>query len=451
MLLNTEELLAQLQDALERDDFDSAIHMLEVLRGPDQAMLFAELDDDEQKELLPKLDISDSADILEDLDDPETAKLASSLPIETIARIVDEMEPDKAADLLGDLTDQLTQAVLSRLHDADDVRPLLIYPDESAGGLMTSEFIALRPRMRVREAVEALREWSSDADAEEIYYLFVVDEKKKLCGVVSLHALVLANPMTLIEDIMDPDVISVKAGVDQEDCARTMAHYDLAAIPVVGDEGLLVGVITHDDIVDVLEEEATEDVYRLSNLSDNELDPDSPIIEQLKGRLPWLYLNTVTALFGAWVISNYEQIIAQAAVLAIFQSVVAGQGGNTASQNIAMAVRTLATERVGAKAQRRIIFRQFIMGLLLGLAVGSVVAFGVYLWRGNIYLSLVLGLALVANLSLGSIVGVLVPLGLERLGVDPALASSVLVTAATDSMGFFIFLSLAAHFLQEIQ
>ncbi len=449
MLLNTEELLAQLQDALERDDFDSAIRMLDVLRGPDQAMLFAELDDDEQQELLPKLDFSDSADILEDLDDPETAKLAASLPIETIARIIDEMEPDKAADLLGDLSKQQTQALLARLHDADEIRPLLIYPDESAGGLMTSEFIALRPLMTAHEAVEALRKWSPDAD--EIYYLFVVDEEKKLCGVVSLRSLILAKPNTLIENIMDPDVISVKVGIDQEECARTMSHYDLAAIPVVGEDGLLVGVITHDDIVDVLEEEATEDVYRLSNLSDSELDPDSPILEQLKGRLPWLYLNTVTALFGAWVISNYEQIIAQAAVLAIFQSVVTGQGGNTASQNVAMAVRTLATERVGAKTQRRIIFRQFVMGLLLGLAVGAVVAFGVYLWRGNIYLSLVLGLALVANLGLGSMLGVLVPLGLEKIGVDPALASSVLVTAATDSMGFFIFLSLAAHFLQEIQ
>jgi len=139
------------------------------------------------------------------------------------------------------------------------------------------------------------------------------------------------------------------------------------------------------------------------------------------------------------------------AVLAIFQSVVTGQGGNTASQNVAMAVRTLATERIGAKAQRRIIFRQFVMGLLLGLAVGSVVAIGVYLWRGNIYLSLVLGLALVANLGLGSMLGVLVPLGLEKIGVDPALASSVLVTAATDSMGFFIFLSLASHFLQHLR
>ncbi len=449
MSINIDNLLTLLQDALERDDFDSAIQIIEALRGPDQAVLFDELEEDEQKELLPKLKKEISADIIEDLDDPEAVKLVASLPLETIIQIVDEMEPDEAADLLGDMSDEQSQALLTRLHDADEVRPLLLYSDESAGGLMTSEFLSLRPLMTAYEATEVLRDWHPDA--EEIYYLFVADDEKKLVGIVGLRALILADPKTLIKEIMNKDVIFVRVDIDQEEAARTMAHYDLAGIPVVDDENRLVGVITHDDIVDVLEEEATEDVYRLSNISDNELDPDSPIKEQLRGRLPWLYLNTITALFGAWVISNYEHVIAQAAVLAIFQSVVAGQGGNTASQNIAMAVRALATEEVSARAQRKIIIRQFFTGLLLGVAIGSVVAFGVYLWRGNIYLSFVLGLALVANLSFGSMIGVLVPLGLDKLGVDPALASSVLVTAATDSLGFFIFLSLAAYFLQEIQ
>jgi magnesium transporter len=451
MLINSEELLAQLQDALEHDNFDSAIKMLLTLRGPDQAALFSELEDDEQVELLPKLDLATSADILEELDDPEAAKLAASLPIETITSIVEEMERDEAADLLGDLSPEQVEDLLKRIDDddEDEIRPLLLHADESAGGLMTSEFLALRPLMKAQEAIEALRSWSPDTD--EIYYLFVVDEQKKLCGVVNLRSLILAAPSTPIQKIMDLDVISVTVGVDQEECARTMAHYDLAAIPVVDENGLIMGVITHDDIVDVLEEEATEDIYRLSNVSDNDLDPESSVWEQIKGRLPWLYLNTITALFGAWVIGIYEDVIAQAAVLALFQSVVAGQGGNTASQNVAMAVRTMALGHITSRSQKRIIIRQLYMGFLLGLAVGSVVALGVYLWRGNAYLSLVLGVALVANLSLGSLVGVLVPLGLERIGIDPALASSVLVTAATDSMGFFIFLSLAAHFLQHIR
>jgi len=449
MIVNAEELLTVLQDALAREDFDAAVKLLENLRGPDQAVLFDELEDEEQQKLLPKLNISASADILEDLDEPDAAKLAASLPMQTIARIVDEMEPDEAADLLGDLTIQQAESLLARMDDADELRPLLIHPDESAGGVMTSEFFALRPRMTATEAIEALRNWHPDA--EQVYYLFVVDEHKKLCGVVDLHSLILAQADTQIKEIMDQDVISVQVGVDQEECARIMAHYDLAALPVVDEQEFIVGVITHDDLVDVIEEEATEDIYRLASVSDNDLDPESSIYEQIKGRLPWLYLNTITALFGAWVISNFEHIIAQAAVLALFQSVVAGQGGNTASQNVAMAVRTLALERISTRSQRKIVIRQLYIGFLLGISVGTVVGFGVYLWRGNTYLSLVLGLALVGNLTLGSLVGVLVPLGLEKIGVDPALASSVLVTAATDSMGFFIFFSLAAHFVQYIQ
>ena len=449
MLVNTEEILDRLQDALERDDFDAAIQMLESLRGPDQARLFSELDDEEQVELLPKLDASDSADILEDLDEDEAAKLAASLPMDTVVRIVDEMEPDEAADLLGDLSPTRAQAVLARLEDADEVRPLMIHPDDSAGGLMTSEFLALRPRMTAHDAMEALRQWNPES--EPIYYLFVVDGEKKLRGVVGLRELALASPDTLIEDIMDPDVISVKVGTDQEECANVMAHYDLAAIPVVDEEGRMVGVITYDDIVDVLEDEATEDMYHLANVSDSDLDPDSSTGEQIKGRLPWLYLNTLTALFGSWVISNFEHIIAQAAVLALFQSVVAGQGGNTASQNVAMAVRALALGKINKRSFLKILARQLWIGFLLGISVGTVVAAGVYFWRGNVYLSLVLGLALVGNLSLGSLVGVLVPLALQRFRVDPALASSVLVTAATDSMGFFIFLSLASHFLAYLR
>lgn len=449
MIINPEELLAQLQDALEQDNYDSAIKMIEALRGPDQAALFSELEDAEQVDLLPKLDLATSADILEEMDDPEAAKLAGFLSIETITSIVEEMEPDEAADLIGDLSPAQMHDLLERLDDSEEFRPLLLHSDETAGGLMTSEFIALRPMMTAQDTVKALRRWNPDAD--DIYYLFVVDERKKLCGVVNLRSLILALPATLIQEIMDTDVISVTVDADQEECARTMAHYDLAAIPVVDENGFIVGVITHDDIVDVLEEEATEDIYRLSNVSNSDLDPDSSIWEQIKGRLPWLYLNTLTALFGAWVIGIYEDVIAQAAVLALFQSVVAGQGGNTASQNVAMSVRTLALGKISSRTQRRIIARQLYMGFLLGLAVGSVVALGVYIWRGNLYLSVVLGVSLVANLCLGSLVGVLVPLGLERIGIDPALASSVLVTAATDSMGFFIFLSLAAHFLQHIR
>jgi magnesium transporter len=249
---------------------------------------------------------------------------------------------------------------------------------------------------------------------------------------------------------MDEGVIFVDTWLDQEEVARVMVQYDLSALPVVDEEKRLVGVVTHDDILDVLQEEATEDIYRLASVSDFELEPSSPIIEQLKGRLPWLFLNALTALFASWVISNFEAIIAQVAVLAVFQSVVAGQGGNAASQSVAMFVRALALGNISREKTLPLLFRQMIVGLFQGVAIGLVVGIGVTIWKGNPYLGFVLGLSLVGNLILAGIVGTLAPLGLKAIGQDPALASSVVVTAVTDSLGFFIFLSLAKIFFNDL-
>jgi magnesium transporter len=439
----------RIEHALERGKIHEAIAIWLNLHPADRAELFNELDDEHQRTLLTHLDISTLADLLEELDDEEALEAAEEISTDKLADVLDEMEPDEAADLLGDMPPEKASEALAEMEDADEVRPLLGYPDETAGGLMTTTYIALRRYTTVSQAIEFLRQVS---DITEIpYYLYVVDKERRLVGVVDLRDLLKADPDTVMEDLMDPDVISVEAGADQEDVARIMAKYDLAAIPVVDAKRRLIGVITYDDIVDVLESEATEDIYHLANVSDEDLDPESPLTEQLKGRLPWLYLNTLTALFASWVISRFESIIAQAAVLALFQSVVAGQGGNAASQNVAMTVRAIALGKLTPKALLRVLARQFVIGLMLGVAVGSAVGFGVYLWRGNLYLSLVLGLALLGNLSVGSVVGVLVPLLLQSLGVDPALASSILVTAVTDASGFFIFLSLAAHFLRFIK
>jgi magnesium transporter len=249
---------------------------------------------------------------------------------------------------------------------------------------------------------------------------------------------------------MDADVLYVEAGLDQEEVARQMTRHDLSAIPVVDNQRHMLGVITHDDILDVLAEEATEDIYLLASVGNSELEPDSPIRSQLRGRLPWLYVNTITALIAAWVISNFEDIIAQVAALAVFTSVVSGLGGNAGSQTVAMIVRSLALGKTTTDKIKGVLAREMLIGMLQGVAVGAVVAVGVYLWRGNPYLGLVVGLALWANLIVAGFAGALIPLGLGRLGMDPALASSVFVTAITDSIGFLIFLALAAQFLRHL-
>jgi magnesium transporter len=279
----------------------------------------------------------------------------------------------------------------------------------------------------------------------------VVNQKKELLGVMGLRELVCADPDQEIKEIMSSHVVSVQAMEDQEEAAGVMKHYDLSALPVLNTKEQLVGVISHDDILDVLADETTEDIYRLASVSDSALEPGSNLFLQLKGRLPWLLLNTITALIGSWVISNFGDLFVKVAVLAFFQSVVAAQGGNAASQNVAMIVRSLALGKVEPKNVLPILLRQITVGLLLGIVIGLIVGVGVGFWQSNPYLGFVLGLALLGNMLVASIVGTLAPLILEFARQDPALASSVLVTAITDIIGFLIFLSLASLFLPMIQ
>jgi magnesium transporter len=440
--------LEKIRAALSQGRFAQAVQLLLEQHPADRAEVFNLLDRPEQSNLMYHLDIPATADLLEELDDRNAVSAVETLPMDLLAGVLDEMEPDAAADLLGDLEPQQASKALAQMEDAEEVIPLLGYPDESAGGLMTTSYVALRRQTTIQQAIEFLRRISPEAEVP--YDLYVIDRNRRLVGVLGLRELVVADPHETLENLMLQEVVRITTGTDQEVAARLMTRYDLAAIPVVDDQGRLIGVITYDDLVEVLDLEATEDIYRLANVADTDLQPDSRIREQLRGRLPWLYLSAGTALLAAWVISLFEAVIAQVAVLAVFQSVVAGLGGNAVSQNMAMIVRSIALGKITIRQVWSLLGRQLLVGMLQGLAVGSVVAAGVFLWRGNAYLSLVLGMALVGNMMIAGIFGTLVPLGLSAAGQDPALASSVLVTAATDSLGFLIFLGLASVFLGQI-
>jgi magnesium transporter len=437
----TELIIERIKTALETHRIEDAVGLLLELRPVDQAEVFNSLSDPEKDLLLPALDISTTADLLEELEDEDVLEAVESLPTEILADVLDEMEPDEAADLLGDLPPQTVSEALAQMEDADEVIPLLGYPDETAGGLMTTSYIALRKHTRVQQAISFLRE--VHLNIEVPYYLYVVDRDKKLIGVVGFRELVLADLDKTINEIMDPEIISISVGVDQEEVARVMTRYDLAAIPVIDTQQRLVGVITHDDILEVVEDEATEDIYRLASVSDTDLYPESPVIDQLKGRLPWLYLNMVLALFASWVISQYKDVIAQVAILAAFLSVVAGLGGNSASQIVAMLVRSLALGKVEVRDVLRIAARQVWVGMLQGIGVGILIGVGVAIWQGDPYIGLILILAIIGNMIVAGFIGTLIPLTLNAFGMDPAVASTVVVTAITDVFGFLIYLSLA--------
>ena len=442
-----DDVLAQLRATLERDDLSGAAAIIEALRPPDQADLFAGLDEKDQATLLPKLDPADSADILEELDDAEAAELVATLPTDALIRIVDAMEPDEAADLLGDIQPERARAVLAGLEDPDEVRPLLLHPDDSAGGLMTSEFLALGRRMTAAEAIQAIHAWKPDA--ETIYYLFVVDGQRRLCGVVNLRQLIVAEPFTPIAEIMDTEVISVRAGTDQEDCARLMSRYDLLALPVVDAGNVLLGVITIDDVVDVLEEEATEDIQRLGGAQP--LDRpylDTSIFTVTRKRIGWLLLLFVTGTLTGTVLRHFERELQSAVALAFFVPLLIGTGGNTGSQTTSTVIRALGTGDIGLADALRALWHELRVGMLLGVGMAAVAYVRALTWGFAQPLAMTVSLAIFAIVIWANGLGSLLPLVAARLGMDPAIVSGPAMSTLVDATGLFIYFTIARLILE---
>lgn len=444
-----DQTMVVIRNALEAGRIRDAIAELLRLHPADRAEAFSDLNQEDQSLLLNRLEIPVTADLLEELEDQEAASVAETMSADLLADVLDEMKPDEAADILGDLPENLAAEALAEMTNVGEVLPLLSHADETAGGRMTTSYISLRRGTSAAEAIDYLR--AAGPDAETSYYLYVVDMENHLVGIVSLRDLVVAPPDMPVENFMAPEVYHAHTLDDQEDVARMMVRYDLAAIPVVDDNEVVQGVITYDDLFDVIEEEATEDIYRLANVSDPGLGFDSPVSLSIRRRLPWLYVNTFTALFAAWVISNFESVIAQVALLAAFQSMVAGLGGNTATQSLAIMVRAIALGEVETRQAGWAAMKEGLTGLLQGLFIGVTVGVAVAIWKGNPMMGLVLGLAMVGNMLMAGVAGAVIPLALKALRLDPALASSVLVTAITDSFGFALFLGLATLFLPYLR
>lgn len=441
-----DEILEEVRTALEENDVDRAVEILRAYRAPDQAEVFEELSDEEQRKLLPHLSPELTADILEELDSEDAAHLIENLPDAAVARIVDEMEPDEAADVLAELSPSRAEALVSALEDPDEVRPLLLHPEESAGGLMTSEFVALRRRMTAQEAINTLRAWRPHADAA--YYLYVVDREGKLCGVVSLRQLVIADPDTPIMEIMDPNVIAVRDDTDQEEVARIMTRYGFLAVPVVNREGQLVGVITADDIFEVMEEEATEDIQRFGGAEplDRGYLETSPLTITKK-RIGWLLLLFLTATLTGTVIRWFEAEIEAVAALVVFIPLLIGTGGNAGSQTTATVIRALSIGEISPKDAFLVWWQEARVGVLLGLAMGTVAFIRAITWEPNPKLAVTVGLATIGVIVWATFVGAVLPLLAARFRIDPAAVSGPVMSTLVDATGLVIYFMIARWIL----
>lgn len=442
------ELARNIARALREGKPSEAVQVLERLHPADRAAVFCELDRDDQNMLVNLLTPDELGTILEYMPEDDRLELASRIELGTLSRVLDEVDSDVAADVLHELTPTEAEQVLGQMKERAEVERLLPYADTSAGGLMMPVPIVLRPWMTAEDAINLLRREKPDTDI--VYYLFVVDENDRLVGVVSLRQLVIADPDTPIGQIMDPQVIYVGPDTDQEEVARLMEHYDLLALPVVDRDRRLLGMVLIEDVVDVIEEEATEDMFRMVGLSEEER-ALGPVSESVRLRLPWLIVNLYTAFLAGWVVSLFEDSITKVAALAAIMPVISGQGGNDGIQTVTVIIRSLALGEIHVHDVFRLLRKQVLIALTNGVVIGGLTGLTVILWKGNFALALIAAVAMVLNMIVAGIFGVIIPITLKLLRRDPAQASGVILTTFTDVCGFFIFLGLATLLLNWVE
>lgn len=444
--------LGRVRAFIEQQRLEDGVQMLLELRPADQAEVFNQLDDGEQALLLPHLDIRSTAALFEEMEDQQVLDAAEDMDASRLADVLDQMDPDDAADLLGDLPPEQASEALAQMEEAADVLPLLGYPDETAGGLMTTSYIALRRQNTAGQAIDFLRKHSLDTDIP--YYIYVIDREKHLTGVVGLRELVITSPDTLIENIMDRDVIFANVGMDQEEVARIMGKYGLAALPVVNIQQHLVGVITYDDIAEVIQEEVTEDFLHLGGIESGPVSDkpywDQRVVDIVRSRFFWLLILFVAETFTGTVLRHYESEIETVVALSFFVPLLIGTGGNAGSQTVATVIRALALREVRPRDAIQVWFREVKTALLLGLLIGLVALGRSMLWGVDYHLAMTVGITVTTIVIWANTVASVVPLFASAVGIDPTIVSGPLMTTLIDGTGLVIYFSLAAWILPQL-
>ncbi|MEM9158058.1 MAG: magnesium transporter [Verrucomicrobiota bacterium] len=424
-------------------DFESEKTRYQNMHPSDIAAEIEDLELGEIRQRLRLLSDELAADVITELPQDLQTELMENMRLDRVSEIIPEMHSDDAADALGHVSPERLQDILEELpqEEVEEISDLLEYDEDTAGGIMQKEVISINENLSLNEAREAIRKDEDQEDVSSIY-VYVVDDQERLCGVLRLRDLLFRDLRLNVKDVMITEVRAVTGEEDQEEIANLFQKYNFTALPVVDKEGKLTGLVTSDDVIDVIQEEATEDMQRMVGISGEEM-VSTPWAKSVRNRLPWLCVNLCTAFAVAGVVAQYEQTISQYAVLAVFLPIVGLLGGNAGSQTLTIVVRSLALGEIEDKEWRGVLAKEIAVALANGLAIGIIVGVISYLWKGNPILGLVAFLAMMLNIIAAAFSGVMVPIGLRTLKVDPALASSIMVTTVTDVVGFFLFLSLA--------
>lgn len=429
---------------------------LSALLPADKSTVYESLEQEQQQELLPVVKAGDVADIIEQIEDRDAAVLAESLTAEMLVQVINEMAPDEAANLLGDIDPDLQQQVLDQLSEAERIRPLLRYPDDTAGGLMTSEFYVFPQETSAKQLLQSLRrEPSRD---EEIPYIYAVDEHGRLTGVIRLADLLRAHPAEPLRTIAKSQIVSIGAYQDQELAARLLNRYDLMALPVVDHQNRILGVITADDAMAVLEEETTEDIYKRAGILSakvkqppkSDLLVRGPIWMVWAVRVPFLLITIVGGLLAGTVIELFSDILNTIVILSVFIPIIMGMGGNAGLQSTSIFIRGYVLGQIDATYIGKHILRELGIGLGMGLVLGLMMGLFAVLWHGDYLVGLVVGLSLTMTVIIATFLGFIIPFSLTKLGIDPAAGSGPLITTLKDITGLFIYFGFATLLLSGL-
>ena len=429
---------------------DRVLRFIGKSHPADIALLFKGLQAAEIRQLFDILFSSRrAAKTLKELPPELLPDILALIDDEKVGRLIVRADPDDAVTFIDSLSDERRERVMGLLDPERQaaVREIINYPEDTVGRLMTTEFMALPPNTTAQGAIDKIRE---RGELETFFYLYVVDDAGKLVGVVPIRNLVIAPPGRTLSDMMIADPVKANVFMDQEEAARLVAKYELLALPIVDEAGRLEGIITVDDVIDIINQESTEDMYKMVGLAEEDR-VFTPVSRSVKMRLPWTMLNLLTATLAASVVSFFENTLHDIIALVTFMPVVAGVGGNGATQTATVIIRAIALGELEFSSAWKVVVKQVSVSICIALAAGAVIALAALIWKGNPYLGLVLAGAMILNLGLmAGVAGAVIPLLLKSLKLDPALGSGIIVTGLTDAFGFFSFLGLATLFRQYL-
>ncbi len=441
-------LIESIKRLLRRGAITHLLKIVDKTHAADLSIVFRSLSILNQRKLFNLIeDIEKKGEILSNIDEDALLNLIEGIKTEDIVKILNPMPKDDVADLLGKLPEEKSDSILKKMkrEESEEVEGLLHYDDDTAGGIMVPDFIALGEDTTAKDAIASLQ--GEHMDVEMPFYLYAVDEYGKLVGVCSLRQLVVVLPDTPLKEFMSTDVFAVKTDMDQEEVARIVARYDILAVPVVDESNRLVGIVTVDDVIDIMRREATEDILKMAGAGVEGFVETKSIFKNIKMRLPWLFASCVGGIIASFIIGYFQVSLSKLAYLAAFIPVIMGMGGNIGVQSSAITVRGLATGNLNVRDLWPVVFKQLAVGLLLGILYGFIVGLVAQLKYSRGFFAISVGLGVVCSMTLAALAGSLVPMTLAKINVDPAVASGPFVTTAIDIISVTFYFLIATTLL----